>query len=194
MRLRDAIDLCTDTHSDDWVRIPGERPATAMVAGLFDPGAAEPELRPLVGHTIAVYEPDARLSLVWPVPDAEEPDPGVRRSLPEWAEQDDDQWKNARDAWAVVLLNGSPIWQARVWYLDWGSGIGGYVADFRPRFGDSEATASSIEGWEASAWAIGLARLLNGFSGASDFDSRDPTARIVPSPLQIHPIDAQRDG
>lgn len=67
MRLRDVLDLCTDLHSDDWVEIPGDqscRPATAMLAGVFDPGSAEPQMRSLDGHSFAVYEPDARLSII----------------------------------------------------------------------------------------------------------------------------------
>jgi hypothetical protein len=50
MRLRDALDLCADAHSDDWVEIPAGsfgRPATTMVAGLFDPGMTEAQTRPL---------------------------------------------------------------------------------------------------------------------------------------------------
>ena len=196
MRLSDALDLCTDAHQDDWVRIPGERPATAIIAGLFDPGAAEPRTRPLAGHTIVVYEPDARLSLVWPVPDedeAERPD-RYERFIPDWAEQDDHEWKNARAGWVVVLLNGAPTWQERVWYLDWGSGVGGYVADFQARFGELVEGVPSIDGWEASVWAVGLTRLLNGFSATGEFFRFDPTPRIVPKPSPLHPIDAGRDG
>jgi len=83
----------------------------------------EPATRPLAGHTIAVYEPDARLSMVWPVP---EDDDWLDRSrddgIPEWAETDGHEWKHVRTGHVVVLLGGAPIWQERVWYLDWGSG------------------------------------------------------------------------
>jgi len=104
MRLRDALDLCTNAHEECWVKVPGKRPATAMVAGLFDPGGPEPATRPLEGHTIAVYEPFARLSIVWPVPDEEEGERPVRyeRSLPEWAE-----WDNLDPTPRIVLE--SPI-------------------------------------------------------------------------------------
>ena len=83
-----------------------------MVAGAFDSGAT----RPLTGHSLAVYEPDARLSLAWPVPDEPEAERPNRdeQGVPEWAEQDSYEWKSARDGWAVILLNGSPIWQALV--------------------------------------------------------------------------------
>jgi hypothetical protein len=199
MKLREALDLCSDEHAHEWVKIPSGqfgRPATTMLAGLFDPGMSEPHLRPVTGHNLAVYEPDPSLSLLWSVPDEYEEDRrSGQRELPDWAETDDHTWKSARDGWAVILLNGSPIWQAPIWYIDWGSGIGGYVADFHPRFGDYDEElgggARKIDGWEASAWAIGLARLINAFSHtAGEFAGFEPTARLVPSPSKVHPVDA----
>lgn len=194
MRLREALDLCTDRNSGDWRRVPGTRPATTMLAGSFDPGAKENDTRPLAGHSIAVYEPDARLSLVWPVPEDHEDDLGDR-SLPEWAENDDPhEWKAACSGWAVVLLSGAPIWQVRVWYLDWGSGIGGYVSDFSPVYADDEPLGRpELAGWTTSEWEIGLARLLNTFSPtpSGDFASFEPTSRVVPEPSKIHPTDEQ---
>jgi hypothetical protein len=167
-----------------------------MVAGLFDPGAAEAATRPLAGHSIAVYEPDARLSLVWPVPDEDEAErPGYERSIPEWAEQDSNEWKRAEDGWVVILLNGSPIWQARVWYLDWGSGIGGYVPDFEPIDGERELGGDApLERWDVTTWAVGLARLLNGFGSTNEWDNLDPTPRIVLEYSTVHPIDAALAG
>lgn len=113
MSLREMLDLCQDTHSDEWVLIPGGRPATAMLAGVFDPGMKDHALtRPLAGHSIAVYEPDPALSMVWPVPEepeAEELEP-FNRPLPEWAEQDGHDWKHPRLNYAVVLLSGAPVW------------------------------------------------------------------------------------
>ncbi|MDQ3091667.1 MAG: hypothetical protein M3R46_08435 [Actinomycetota bacterium] len=32
-----------------------------------------------------------------------------------------------------------------------------------------------LERWDVTTWAVGLARLLNGFSALSEWDSRDPT-------------------
>ena len=196
MRLRDALDLCTDAHMDDWITMPGGgrgRPATAMVAGMFDPGMTEPNTRPLAGHTIAVYEPDARLSLVWPLPE----DDDERSGLPEWAEDDVHSWKSARHGWTVVLLDGTPIWQEPMWYLGWGSGVGGYVPDFEPRFGDYDEEVGGgvrkLDGWDASTWSIALANLINSFSHtAGEFGNVDPTLNLVPSPLTLHPIDARR--
>jgi hypothetical protein len=199
MRLRDALDLCTHLHADDWIAMPSGargRPATNMLAGLFDPGMTDPRPRPLVGHTIAVYEPDARLSIVWPVPedDQEYEDPSVREYVPEWAERDSQTWKHARAGWAVILLNGAPIWQEPVCCIDWGSGIGGYVAYFRERFGkDDQSGTPTLEGWETTTWSIGLARLLNVFSNAgSEFARFEPTSRVVPEPSRLHPVDEQR--
>jgi hypothetical protein len=37
-----------------------------MVAAMFEPGSEEPATRALAGHSIAVYEPDPRLTMVWP--------------------------------------------------------------------------------------------------------------------------------
>src|SRR4051794_10435813 len=97
MNLRELLDLCSGTHSDAWVRMPGAqggRPATAFAAGIFDPGFEDARTRPLAGHTIAVYEPDARISMVWPVVEDDDEDRG--RFIPEWLEADGHQWKNAR--------------------------------------------------------------------------------------------------
>lgn len=197
MTLREALDLCSDSQAGHWVEIPGNRPATAMVAGVFDAGMTESSMRTLDGNSIAVYEPDARLSMVWQVPDEPEAEQSDRyeRGTPEWAEQDDLEWKNARGGWVVILLNGAPIWQESVWYLDWGSGVGGYVPYFRARYGDrDEGGIPTIEGWETSAWAVGLAGLLNTFSPtAGDFANLDPTTRVVPSPSPIHPVEASRN-
>lgn len=198
MRLRDALDLCTDDHVHEWIAIPtGQwgRPATTMVVGMFDPGASEPDMRPLTGHSLAVYEPDARLSLVWPMP---EDDRSAREDvLPEWAEQEDlPGFKTARGGWTMVLLSGTPIWQVPMWYLDWGSGIGGYVAHFHPRFGkDDEHHRPTIAGWEVSEWEVAITRLINSFSHTDrDWATVDPTPRIVPNPSKIHPTDfARRD-
>jgi hypothetical protein len=196
MRLRDALDLCSDRHADDWVEIPGSRPATAMVAGLFDAGMKEAGMRPLAGHSLAVFEPDARLSMVWPVPDEPEAEQrDVERFIPEWAERDTHEWKSARAGWAVVLLSGSPIWQTLVWYLDWGSGVGGYVSDFQPVFADRELGGTpDLEGWMTTVWAVGLARLINGFSATGNWYTFDPTPRLVPHPSSLHPIEAEREG
>lgn len=192
MNLRAALDLCSSENADDWLEMPGNRPATAMLAGIFDAGMEQAQSRPLAGHSVAVFEPDARLSLVWPVPEDDRStlhqfeQPG----LPEWAENGTDQWKHARRDWAVILISGAPIWQEPVWYLDWGSGIGGYVADFQPVFSDDTANRE-LQGWEATTWQIGLAGLINSF-GTPEFLSHDPTERIVPSPSSTHPVDSRR--
>lgn len=191
MQLREALDLCTDGHVDDWVRLPGSRPATSMVAGLFDPGMKEPDLRPLVGHSIGVYEPDPRLSLVWPVPEDDEHDRRRGDELPEWLEQAPHDWKSARSGWAVVLLSGTPIWQSFIWYLDWGSGVGGYVPHFEPVFAE-DSTSPEIERWETSAWATGLAGLINWLASNDEFHRVNPTSSLVPNPSSLHPIDAAR--
>lgn len=82
-----------------------------------------------------------------------------KRTVPEWAENDTQTWKNAKFGWTVVLLAGAPIWQEPLWYVDWGSGIGGYVADFKPRFGDYDEElgggARKVDSWDASAWRSG---------------------------------------
>jgi hypothetical protein len=199
MDLHETLNLCQGDRSHEWVEIPGDfgRPATAMVAGVFDAGMEEASMRPLAGHSLAVYEPDPRLSLVWPVPDepeAERRRDGLGTVLPEWVEQDTHDWKHARPGWAVVLLCGSPIWQELVWYLDWGSGIGGYTANIQPVFGDSDEDGTpQIARWETTTWAVGLADLISQFSVATDFFKFDPTNRLVPKPSNVHPIDAERE-
>lgn len=193
MRLRDALDRCTADHASDWVEIPGDRPATLMVAAMFDPGAEDVRTRALAGDSIAVYEPDPRLTIVWPVPEDDDDFPRMRRrkELPEFAEEDEQEWKNARPGWVVILLNGSPIWQELLWYLDWGSGMGGYVAGFQGVFSDGD-DGPTRTGWTTSTWEIGLAGLVNSMSTTHEWRDLDPTYRLVPAPSTLHPIDAQR--
>lgn len=198
MSLRDLLDLCQEKHSDDWVLMPGSRPATAMLAGVFDAGTRdEARTRPLDGHSIAVYEPDPQLSMVWPVPDEPEAERSNRleRFIPEWAEQDGHGWKNAWQSYAVVLLGGAPVWQEPVWYLDWGSGVGGYVPNFEGVFGDEYVDDERpVVEWTTSEWAVGLARLINSFDGRHEWQAHDPTARLVPEPERLHPIDTRFAG
>jgi hypothetical protein len=197
VRLRDALNLCSDDHAHAWVNLPGGprgRPATTMLAGVFDVGANEPAMRPLDGHSIAVYEPDARLSLVWPVDDEPEVDCFPEQSKPEWLNADGHEWKSARQGWVVVLLGGAPVWQESLRYLDWGSAVGGYVPDFQPVYGEDRSRGTpDLAGWTTSRWAVGLAGLINSFSHSTDFASFDPTYRVVPAPDRTHPIDARCD-
>lgn len=191
MALRRALDLCSAEHADDWIRLPGERPATAMLSGLFDSGARTATTTILAPDKIAVYEPDPRLSLVWPVRDDDmraERD----RPQPEWLDADGHNWRSAREGWAVVLLGGAPIWQDLMWYLDWGSGVGGYVADFQAMYSHGVGEDTTIVGWETTTWAVGLASLLNSFSSHQEFHKFDPTFRVVSAPSALHPIDAER--
>jgi len=87
MHLREALDLCSVNHAGDWVWLAGERLATAMAIGLVD--SEQPRTTILAPHSLAVYEPDARLSLAWPIPD-EEP-PGAQGE-PEWLTEDGHEW------------------------------------------------------------------------------------------------------
>jgi len=197
MRLRELLDVCQDSHSDDWVRVPGSRPATAMLAGMFDPGMEDARTRPLAGHSIAVFEPDPQVSMVWPVPDEAEAERPNRheRFIPEWAEQDGHGWKNARPGFVVFLLGGAPVWQELVWYLDWGSGIGGYVPNIEAVFGDDYVDGEKpVIGWSTTAWAASLTRLISSFESAHDWYTHDPTLRIVPKPESLHPVDAALAG
>lgn len=202
MNLREALDRCTDAHFDDWIRMPGGqscRPATSIVAGSFDPGMLSgAETRPLAGHSMAVYEPDPSLSLVWPVPeDDRDLELPRERFVPEWAETDSQTWKSAKSGFVVVLLSGAPIWQARLWNIDWGSGIDGFVPDFTQKFDELEIDPESSPPparWTIDKWSIGLASLINGFSHlGGEFAALDPTTRIVEVPEEIHPIDRVRE-
>jgi|GEM_PF-3216580 hypothetical protein len=198
MRLRDALDLCTDDHAHEWVEMPSDgwgKPATLMLPAMFDPGVADdPRTRPLTGDHLAVYEPDARLSLVWPVPADDDHIHSRDRNPPEWTENDAHTWKNVRPGWAVVLLHGAPIWQDLIWYLDWGSGIGGWVPHFSPVFGeDDENRVPTLAGWKTDQWSIKLVGLINSFSHTwREFANVEPTARLVPNPSTVHPVDAAR--
>jgi hypothetical protein len=193
MNLRELLDAAQWNHADDWVLIPGNRPATAMVAGVFDAGSKEAQTRPLAGHSIAIYEPNPALSMVWPVPeDDEEADRRRQPFHPEWDQGK--RFKNVRSGHAVLMLGGAPVWQTLVWYLDWGSGIGGYVADFSAIFDrDAMEQPAPIVGWEASSWDIGLAGLINSFAHtAHEWIVQDPTDNVVTKRSDVHPIAVTR--
>jgi hypothetical protein len=193
MNLRELLDAAQLNRTDDWVLIPGNRPATAMVAGVFDAGFKEAQTRPLAGHSIAIYEPNPALSMVWPVPeDDEEADRRRQRLHPEWDQRE--EFKHIRPGYAVLMLGGAPIWQTLVWYLDWGSGIGGYVADFSAIFDrDAEERPAPIIGWEASSWDIGLAGLINSFAHAAhEWFAHDPTDQVVTKRSEAHPLAVAR--
>lgn len=195
MRLREALDFCSPERAGQWVTMPGERPATSMLAGVFDPEGEGGSTQPLSGHTIAVFEPDPRLLIFWPVP--EDSDRGSRwlkgDEMPEWARVGSGRWKAANPGVAVVVLSGAPIWQQRVWYLDRGSGVGGYVPEFEPVFGEREPDAEpSQRGWRTSSWAAGLAALINSFEPTGEFAKLDPTDRIALELEETHPVDAER--
>jgi hypothetical protein len=200
MNLRQLLDICQVGHADDWVLIPGNRPATAMMAGVFDPGFEDARTRPLAGHSIAVYEPNPAVSMVWPIPedDAEtERRSGHAEGFRfEWDEERK-RFKNVRAGYVVIALGGAPVWQTLIWYLDWGSGIGGYIANFSPIF-DENLTPEhpeAVTGWEASAWEIRLAGLVNSFSHtARDWAVQDPTDKVVTRRLEAHPLDLAREG
>lgn len=162
-----------------------------MLAAVFDPGMEEPRARTMEGHSIAIYEPDPRVSMVWTIadePEAERPD-RFERSTPEWLEQSSKEWKSVRSNYVVFLLSGAPVWQECIWYLDWGSGVGGFVPDFQPVFGSLEDGVPSIERWETTRWHVGMTRLLSSFEATKDWFSLEPTEEIVPEPSTAHPVD-----
>jgi hypothetical protein len=108
MNLRELLDAAQSNKADDWVQIPGNRPATAMVAGVFDAGFKEAQTRPLAGHSIAIYEPNPALSMVWPVPeDDEEADRRRQPFHPEWDQEE--RFKHVRCGYVVLMLGGAPI-------------------------------------------------------------------------------------
>jgi hypothetical protein len=74
-----------------------------------------------------------------------------------------------------------------------GSGIGGYVANITPEFGeDHEDGTPTRVGWQASRWSIGLADLVNHLADSYQRWDFHPTRRLVPEPSPLHPIDAER--
>lgn len=127
-----------------------------MVVALFNSGTDESGTRALAGHSIAVYEPDPRLTMVGPVPEDDDDMTLIgnrrERGLPEFAEEDSNEWKSARPSWVVILFNGTPVWQDLLWYLDWGSGVGGYVANIEPEWERTMTTTAQAgsAGWPVS--------------------------------------------
>lgn len=177
MNLSELLDLCQDQHSDDWVEVPEERPATLMFGRIF-------------GSHLAVYEPNPELSMLWLV--SEDPDERFD-TLPDWAEGDAHDWQG-RSGYVVILLNGAPIWQTHAWYMTWGSGVGGFVPRIeRPIHDGEERGYPANAEWVTTKWEASLARLLNAVTYISDdWHSFDPVSRLVPVPAAIHPIGATR--
>lgn len=170
--------------------MPGGQPATAMLAVLFDAGARSPELRSVTGDRIAVYEPDARLSIVWTVDDECRGD----RPQSDPPERVGEQFKHARDGWAVILFSGSPIWQVPIWV----SRLGAW--DWRVRARLQARTAATTTRQVGRRSRGGTPQGGSSASRVSSMTSltrraratHDPTLRLVPEPSRLHPVDTER--
>ena len=100
----------------------------------------------------------------------------------------------SHSGFVVIHFCGAPVWQQKIVYLDWGSGVGGYVPEIEAAIQDGvERGYPQSADWVTSKWAISLVWLLHSLTGTSqEFLSKDPVARLVPHPTTTHPIDQQR--
>lgn len=203
MNLRELLNLCQDDHLDDWIEVPYNRPATAMLSGVVDPGFEDrTDIRPLAGSHLGIYEPAPTVSMLWLVPEEAEVHRGstVDGMPPEWMDADETGgWNGARSVrsgYVVILLAGAPVWQEHMSYVTWGAAIGGYVPQIERAIHDgTERGYSATAEWVVSAWSVGLAILLSNLSGvAKEWWAHDPVSRLTPEPVQGHPIDQRRAG
>lgn len=178
MNLNELLERCQVEHAGDWAEVPGERPATAMIGGVH-------------GTHLAVYVPNPALSLLWLVPDDLED--GHDNRLPEWAEEDTNDWR-ASSGYVAVLLNGAPVWQVYASYMTWGAGVGGFVPQIDRALHDGvERGYPASEVWTTTKWEIGLASLLNSIVFVPrDWHSFDPVSRLVSRPVSGNPVDSAR--
>jgi hypothetical protein len=177
MDLAQILELCQDSHLDEWRTIPGGEPGTDLLVGLVDAGTAdEPALTALAHLYRAVYLPDARLGIGWGM-ESEEWQQSSRETRrlnfepkPGWA---DEEWSDVFAQWAHILLNGTMVWRVRYAYVNRGAGMDGYMPwpkEDRDAVPD-EPGASRRVGWSTTTWELSFAALLNGLQGnAWDFD------------------------
>jgi hypothetical protein len=203
MNLRKLLDLCQNDHLDDWIEVPYNRPATAMLSGIVDPSFEDgTDIRPLSGSHLGVYEPDPAVSMLWLVPEEADVHRGstANEVPPEWMEADETGgWKGAqvvRSGYVLILLSGAPVWQEPMSYVTWGAGIGGYVPQIeRPIRDDIERGYSAVAEWVVSAWSVGLASLLSNLTEVpEEWWVHDPVSRLVPEQVHTHPIDQRPAG
>lgn len=196
MNLRELLSLCQDDHLDDWIEVPYNRPATAMLSGVVDPGFEDrTDIRPLAGSHLAVYEPTPAVSMIWLVPEEAEVHRGspVDGVPPEWMEADETGgWNGARSVrsgYVVILLAGAPVWQEPMSYVTWGAAIGGYVPQIERAIHDgTERGYSATAEWVVSAWSVGLASLLGNLSGvAKEWWARDHLGLSIVGPF-LRPV------
>lgn len=152
MDLREIFSRCQDEHGDDWVTMPGGTPGERFVTGFIDVAASDepPALATLQGHTRAIYVPRPEIGLVWGVPGEDwrtELEFRSRAGDPEWMPSD---WSGAELKYALVLLNGTPLWQIGYAYANLGAGRGGPVP--WPDSVDGKLTTTK--------WELSFTRLL----------------------------------
>jgi hypothetical protein len=187
MDLRAVLDLCQEDEAAGW-RVMPSGPAERMVTGLLDVAGSDepPALVALQPDYRAIYMPDARLGIAWGIPDADARD---ERALapPDWMPA---EWSSARPAHAVVLLNGSAVWQVLYASVNWGAGISGYMPWPAPHYADGSAERPAVVGWRTTSWEASFARLLTRIAGHREFRSR--TEEVAAGMLleQRHPLDS----
>jgi hypothetical protein len=170
MKLRALIDLLQEEHAEDWYVLPSG-PAERTVTAFVDVAASQepPALAALQPLYRAVYAPDARLGLAWGIPQVDSRDE-LPREPPRWMPED---WNSVEPRYAVVLLNGTAVWQVLLASVDWGAGISGYLPWPAPHYADEGGPGNArIIGWRSTSWEASFARLLTKIAGHDEFRSR----------------------
>lgn len=186
MNLRVLLDICQEERAKEWRRLP-IGPADRMVTALLDVAASDepPALAALQPTYRATYVPDARVALAWGIPDADarnERDGGAPAWMPT-------EWTSARPLYAVVMLDGSVVWQVLYASVNWGAGITGYLPWPAAHHAGDLPHSSEVIGWRTTSWEASFARLLTRIAGHDEFRSR--TEEVAAGMLleQRHPLD-----
>jgi len=100
-------------------------------------------------------------------------------------------WNSARPRYAIVLLNGSPVWQVLLASIDWGAGITGYLPWPNPHYGPDAGpeTARPVIGWRTTSWEASFARLLVRIARHDEFRSGSEEVAAGMYLEQRHPLD-----
>jgi hypothetical protein len=191
MNLRELLKLCqNDDHSHEWVRLPSG-PVSKLLTGFTAVAfaTAPPALAAHQPNYVAVHVPDPSLMLAWGYQSEDWREERDRREREDWQPEN---FKSVREQFALVFYNGAPVWQVRLAYADWGSGIGMAVPWPRPEFREDREDPI----YWTTRWEVEFAWLLSSLQGETRMDlirfMTDPDGGVVVREIEPITVELER--